>query len=82
MTDVKFSTILRTAIVPQVIDMMVKEFEYDELSATEIFYKSQTYKFLSDEATKMWHFSPLTVFNIWKEENATGKVVFPEEGML
>ena len=28
MVDAKFSTILRTAIVPQVIDMMVKELKW------------------------------------------------------
>lgn len=82
MTETQFSTVLRIAIVPQVIDMMVGEFGYDELEATDIFYKSQTYKYLSIEETKMWHFSPLTVYNIWKEERATGQVVFPEEGLL
>ena len=82
MIDAKFSTILRTAIVPQVIDMIVKEYKMDELDATTFFYNSETYRFLSDEETKMWHFSPLTIFNIWKEEKETGKVVFPEEGLL
>ncbi len=82
MIDVKFSTVLRTAIVPQVIDMMVKEFNMEELEATTVFYNSETYKFLSNEETKMWHFSPLTVFHIWKEEKETGKVIFPEEGLL
>ena len=78
----KFSTILRTAIVPQEVDMIVKEYKMDELDATTIFYNSETYRFLSDEKTKMWHFSPLTIFNIWKEEKTTGEVVFPEEGLL
>lgn len=82
MIDAKFSTILRTAIVPQVVDMIVKEYKIDELDATTIFYNSEAYLFLSDEETKMWHFSPLTIFNIWKEEKETGKVVFPEEGLL
>lgn len=82
MVDAKFSTILRTAIVPQVIDMIAKEYKMDELDAKTVFYNSETYRFLSDEEAKMWHFSPLTIFNIWKEEKETGKVVFPEEGML
>ena len=82
MIDAKFSTILRTAIVPQEVDMIVKEYKMDELDATTIFYNSETYRFLSDEKTKMWHFSPLTIFNIWKEEKTTGEVVFPEEGLL
>lgn len=82
MIDAKFSTILRTAIVPQVIDMIVKVYKMDELDATTIFYNSETYRFLSDEETKMWHFGPLTIFNIWKEEKTTGEVVFPEEGLL
>lgn len=82
MIDEKLSTILRVAIVPQVIEMLVKEFGLSELEATDAFYNSQTYKFLSNEETKMWHFSPLTIFNILKEEKETGKVIFPEEGLL
>ena len=68
MIDVKFSTILRITIVPQVVDMIVKECGVNELDATNMFYRSQTYKYLSDEETKMWHFSPLTIFNIQKVE--------------
>jgi hypothetical protein len=82
MIDVKFSTILRITIVPQVVDMIVKECGVNELDATNMFYRSQTYKYLSDEETKMWHFSPLTIFNIWKVEKETGEVIFPEEGLL
>ena len=34
---------------------------------------------LSKEETKMWHYSPMTIYMMWKHEKETGKVVFPEE---
>ena len=32
------------------------------------------------EETKLWHFSPLTLFNMYDEERNTGGFSFPEEG--
>lgn len=31
------------------------------------------------EDTKLWHFSPLTFFNMFDEEKRTGSFTFPEE---
>ena len=33
----------------------------------------------ADEETKLWHLSPLTLYNMYEGEVKTGKVVFPEE---
>lgn len=43
------------------------------------FYYSKTYEMLAKEETKMWHFSAMTVYSMWKHERKTGEVVFPEE---
>lgn len=81
MGDEKLSTILRIAIVPQVVDMIAQKYGLDEVAATNAFYHSETYRLLSDEETKLWHFSPLTLYTVWQEEKETGKIVLPEEGL-
>ena len=77
--DEKFNTILSIAIIPQVIDLIISKGKKDEISAIDAFYSSKTYQLLSNEETKMWHYSPLTLYMIWKEEQETGNIIFPEE---
>lgn len=74
-----FETIL-TILVPQVIDLIVKNYGLDEISATKAFYESKLSSVLEEEDTKVWHFSPLTLFCLFDEEKRTGKITFPEEG--
>lgn len=81
MNDEQFSTMLGVAIVPQVVNMIVEKQNVDAIEAANLFYNSQTYRYLSDEATKVWHLSPLTLYAMWKGEKETGEVVFPEEGL-
>ena len=52
---------------------------HNDISAMNKFYHSKTYEMLAKEETKMWHFSPMTVYSMWKHERETGEVVFPEE---
>ena len=54
----------------------------NELDAVKAFYSSDTYALLGTEETKVWHYSPLTVYHIWKAECETGQVMLPEEGAL
>lgn len=77
--DDKFNTILSIIIIPQTIDLIVKNLGLDEIKALNEFYYSKTYEMLSKEETKMWHFSPMTVYSMWKYERETGELVFPEE---
>lgn len=78
----KFNSLLSIAIVPQVIDLIVKKENIEEIQAVNEFYKSKTYEFLADESSKVWHYSPLTIYHIWKSEKDTGELLFPEEGGL
>lgn len=81
MNDEQFCTILGIAIVPQVINLIVDGYSVDAIEASNLFYNSQTYKYLSDEETKVWHLSPLTLYDMWKGEKETGNITFPEEGL-
>lgn len=77
--DKQISTLLGTAIVPQIIDLIMKNDGMSDIKAVEKFYNSQTYAALSNVETDVWHLSPLTIYNMWKREVETGDLMFPEE---
>lgn len=79
--DKKFNTILSIALIPQIVSLIAEKEGLDELSAINAFYQSQIYDLLSKEETKTWHFSPMTVYMLWKHEKETGEIVFPEEAL-
>ena len=74
----KFEAIL-ILLVPQVIYLISENYKWDEVTAATKFYCSQTYATLEHEETKVWHLSPLTIFNMFDEEQKTGSFVYPEE---
>ena len=67
-------------LVPQVVAYITAETQGDELTATKQFYRSKVYALLEDENTKMWHFSPKTLFLLFDEEQRCGTFTVPEEG--
>ena len=77
MEQKKFEAML-VLIVPKVIGLIVQESGQDEVDATRAFYNSEIYSLLEQEDTKLWHLSPLTLFNMYKEEQQTGNITFPE----
>lgn len=77
MEQKKFKEIL-TLLVPMVIDLIVKNHKVDEATAIKAFYESRVYSLLDEEDTKMWHYSPLTLFCMYDEEYRTGNITFPE----
>ncbi len=77
--DEKFNTILSIVLIPQIIELIINNDKLDDISAMNEFYYSKTYEMLSNEETKLWHFSPLTLYSMWKHEKKTGEVITPEE---
>lgn len=74
----KFNSILSIALIPQTVDLIVKKEGLDDITAINEFYKSKVYELLSNEETKLWHYSPLTIYTMWKHEKETKEIVFPE----
>lgn len=74
----KFEAMLML-IVPQVIQLIIENYAYDEVTASKQFYDSDVYSVLEQEDTKLWHLSPLTLFEMFDEEKNTGTFSFPEE---
>jgi hypothetical protein len=77
MNSDKFTVILQL-VVPQIIDLIVRNTDNNQISETDRFYKSKVYSLLEDEETKLWQLSPLTLYNMYTEERRTGKITFPE----
>jgi hypothetical protein len=73
----KFEALL-ILIVPKVVGLIIENYKCDEVAATREFYSSKVYSLLEQEDTKLWHFSPLTLFNMYDEERKTGTITFPE----
>ena len=78
MAKKKFEVVL-ILLVPQIIQFIVENLSCDEITASKEFYSSEVYSLLEQEDTKIWHFSPLTLFNMYQEEKSTGSISFPEE---
>lgn len=74
----KFEAML-VLLVTQVIGLITDNYPYDEVTASKEFYSSKVYSFLEVEDTKLWHYSALTLFNMFNEEKKTGTFTFPEE---
>ena len=77
MEQKKFEAML-ILIVPQVINLIVQNYEVDEIKATKDFYESELYSLLEQEDTKLWQLSPINLFNLYDDEQKTGKITFPE----
>lgn len=78
MEQKKFEAVLKL-LIPQVIHLITEKKNIDEVTASRDFYNSKVYELLENEETKLWHFSPLTLFNMYEDETKTGDVIFPEE---
>ena len=42
------------------------------MEGLRLFLKSETHKMLIDIELRLWYFSPLAVFDMWENEEATG----------
>jgi hypothetical protein len=78
MDDKRFSSQL-FLIAPQIIGLIIEKDHVNEEQATEMFYTSGLYSQLEDEQTKLWHLSPLALFEMFCEEQETGQITYPEE---
>ena len=78
MGEEKFGAVMGL-LVEQIVHLITENYAYDEMIASNEFYNSKVYALLEQEDTKLWHFSPLTLFNMFDEEKKTGSFELPEE---
>jgi hypothetical protein len=81
MNEDQFSAML-AVIVPPIIEQIVKNGNVDEAGAICRFYQSRLYQKLSDEESKLWHYSPMTLYTMYQDELLTGSYRYPEEASI
>ena len=67
-------------LVPMVIEIIIERKKISLNDAIKLFYSSILYERMEDEKTKLWHLSPLALFDVLETEIQTGTPVFPQEG--
>ena len=66
-------------IVPRLIKTIIEDRSVSEKDAFTLLYSSKLYEQLDKEETKLWHLSVPTLYEMWKEEQETGTITYPEE---
>lgn len=74
----QFSAML-TIIVPPIIEEITINTNLDAQTVISKFYKSKLYQELSDEKSKLWHYSAKTLYTMYLDELLTGSYDYPEE---
>ena len=78
MNENQFSVLL-AIIVPEITSLITKNSNITETQAISLFYRSKLYKELANESSKLWHYSPLTLYTMLQDELLTGHYDYPEE---
>ena len=76
MTDIEFKTTLQM-LIPMLIQIIMDKKDISVIEAIKLLYISKLYEKLEIEKNKLWHLSPLALFEILDIELNTGKLVFP-----
>jgi hypothetical protein len=66
-------------LVPMIIHVIMEKKDISVISAINLLYVSRLYEKLEIESTKLWHLSPLALYELLENELQTGKLIFPTE---
>ncbi|MDR0312297.1 MAG: hypothetical protein LBI14_01730 [Treponema sp.] len=78
MTPEKLSALL-AIINPSIVQLIMDNRKLNNIEATTLFYTSALYAVLENEESKLWHLSPLTLYELFEEGLETGTINYPEE---
>ncbi len=81
MNPAKFATYLAVVVSPSVVGLIAEKLGIGEVEAVKRFFTSNVYAALSDEETKMWHYSPELISSLLEEEVRTGRFTYPQEAL-
>ncbi len=70
-------SVLMAMITPDIITKIMDKYEIDENKAMALFHKSELYKVLEKEDTKVWQYSSEMIVELFDRE-MNGKLEFPE----
>ncbi len=66
-------------IVPRLTQQIIAGQSISKEGALTLLYRSELYRQLEREETKLWHLSVPTLYEMWQEEQQTGRITYPEE---
>jgi hypothetical protein len=66
-------------LVPMIIQTIITKKKISVIEAVKLLYVSELYAKLENEKTKLWHLSPLALYELLEMELKTGKIIFPTE---
>ena len=76
MTEIEFKATLQM-LIPMVIQTIIEKKNISVIEAIKLLYISGLYKKLENEKTKLWHLSPLALYELLDIELNTGRLIFP-----
>ena len=76
MNEDRFSTLM-AVITPDIIGKIMEKYKFDEDKAIAAFHRSDLYKALEREDTKVWQYSSEMMLELFDRE-MNGKLEFPE----
>ena len=59
-------------IEAEIVSLISKSRGITEIEALRVFLESKTHEMLIDDDMKLWHFSPIALYDMWENEVATG----------
>ena len=65
---------LFTIINPSVIQLVMENKNLSNIEAIKLFYNFEFYAMMENEASKLWHLSPITLYELFEEKLATGSI--------
>ena len=78
MSKIEFKATLQM-LIPMVIQVIMEKKDIPVIEAVKLLYLSGLYQKLDIESTKLWHLSPLALYELLDNELSTGKLIFPTE---
>jgi hypothetical protein len=66
-------------ITPRLVGSIMEDMGLPEKEAFTLLYSSKLYEQLARDETKLWHLSVPTLYKMFKEEQETGSITYPEE---
>ena len=77
--DIKEFKAILVLLVPLLVKEIISHENVDEVNAIDSLYQSQLYAKLNEEETKLWHFSPKALYQLYEQEKKNGHIDWPVE---
>jgi hypothetical protein len=66
-------------LIPMLIQTIIEKKGIGVIDSAKLLYLSRLYEKLEIESTKLWHLSPLALYELFETELQTGNLIFPTE---